>query len=135
MSKNYIVHPHIIVLSFDDSNYKNYILSKSENKIEPISYIIDDTNNSDCLNSAILTIQKYIHLSILDIDIYLLDLHSKEIEKAYSTNDILYPLYGAVVPYQNNLSDCFWKEYSFLEPNPFSYSITRVAQNIVIQPH
>jgi hypothetical protein len=117
-------------MSFDD-NYKNYILSKSKDNIELITYAMGD-NNTDCLNTAIVTIQEYIQLSILDIDIRLIDLHSKEIERAYKTTDTIYPLYGAVVPYNSNLLNCFWKEYSFLESNPFSYSITRVAQNIII---
>lgn len=117
-------------MSFDD-NYKNYILSKSKDNIELITYTVND-NNADCLNIAVETIQECIHLSVLDINIRLIDLHSKEIERAYNTTDTIYPLYGSVVPYSKHLLNCFWKEYLFLESNPFSYSITRVAQNIII---
>lgn len=133
---NYIINPYIIILSFDDSNNKNYILSKSESNIEPINFIIDDNNKLNCLNTAISTLKEYVGISILDIDIHLIDLHSKEIEKALedtNNTNTIYPLYGVIIPYTNKLSNCVWKEYSFLESNPFSYSITRVSQNIIIQ--
>jgi hypothetical protein len=133
MNNKYIINPHVIVLSFDDNNYKNYILSKSETDIQPISYFLNNDNNVDCLGRSIIEIQKHIKISIVDISIHLLELHSKEIEKFYNTKKIVYPIYGAVIPYSEDLLNCFWKEYSFLESNPFSYSITRVAQNILIQ--
>lgn len=124
------IEPNIIVLSFYEN--KNYILSKSDTSLDPLNYRITDKSKTDPINECIKIIQDHVLVSLIDIDIRLLELHSREIETYKKTNNVLYPVFGAVIPYIDKLSDCYWKEFSFLVPNPLSYSITRVAQTIVL---
>lgn len=130
--KLYIIKPHIFILSFDDIYGKSYILSTNNDNIEPINYVIDDTNKINWYDYSILKIKEYIKIPEIEINLNLIDLHSLEIERFYQTNNIIYPLYGANTPLTDNIQNAYWKEYSILEPNHFSYSITKVLQNSIL---
>lgn len=123
----FAVVPHLVVLCTDLKHHKKYILSTNNNKIKLPSIAIDNTN----LITINQTIKAYlIELNLEDNPNLTPQLITLNSEYIIADMDQINPVFGFLVDYNINIKDCYWVEFDYAIPNPYSNLIFEVVQKL-----
>jgi len=118
-----------VVLTTNLGLNKKYVLSlESDSIVLPKLELTKDFLESDLNNNIIKFLKEYIFVSDIELFPQIISLHSKNVpEKKEKT---INTVYGFLVNQTNSLNNCFWIEFDYVQPTPYSELLVEVIQKL-----